>query len=214
MADINLVAEIGRPTGTSASRRLRRSESVPGVVYGRGVEATAVTVARRELRQALTGPAGLNAVINLKVGKASHPTVVKEMQRHPVRRNVTHVDFLVVDLDVEIEVEVPIVLRGEAKAVLDELGLVDPALNSLTVRCTPRAIPNDIPIDISAMKIGDVIRVSDLELPPGVICPLDPETPVVTAVATRAIIEPEAPVAEAVEGEGAEGEATGDNAGD
>ena len=58
MADINLVAEVGRPTGTSASRRLRRSEYVPGVVYGRGVESTAVTVARRELRQALTGPAG------------------------------------------------------------------------------------------------------------------------------------------------------------
>src|ERR1700730_6105762 len=142
MADINLVAEVGRPTGTSASRRLRRSEYVPGVVYGRGVESTAVTVARRELRQALTGPAGLNAVINLKVGKATHPTVVKQMQRHPVRRNVIHVDFLVVD----IEVEIPIVLHGEAKAVLNELGLVDPALNSLLVRCTPRAIPNDISI--------------------------------------------------------------------
>ena len=205
MADINLVAEVGRPTGTSASRRLRRSESVPGVVYGRGVESTAVTVARRELRQALTGPAGLNAVINLKVGKATHPTVVKQMQRHPVRRNVIHVDFLVVDLDVEIEVEIPIVLHGEAKAVLNELGLVDPALNSLLVRCTPRAIPNDITIDITDMKIGDVIRVSDLEMPPGVTCPLDPDTPVVTAVATRAIVE-EVPEVEAVEGETPEGD--------
>src|ERR1700737_1737892 len=214
MADINLVAELGRPTGTRPSRRLRRSECIPGVVYGRGLESTAVTVARRELRQALTGPAGVNAVINLKVGNASHPTVVKQMQRHPVRRNVIHVDFLVVDLDVEIEVEVPIVLQGEAKAVLAELGLVDPALNFLTVRCTPRAIPNDITIDISDMKIGDVIRVGDLQLPPGVTCPLDPDTPVVTAVATRAIVEPEAPEAEVVEGETPEGETTGEHTGD
>jgi large subunit ribosomal protein L25 len=135
--------------------------------------------------------------------------VVKELQRHPVRRSVTHVDFLVVDLDVELEVEVPIELVGEAKAVLAELGLVDPALNSLTIRCTPRHIPNAIVIDISAMRLGDVIRVSDLTIPAGAMCPLDPDTAVVTAVGTRAVVE-EKPVVE----EPTEGQPTTEDTGD
>ena len=194
MADITLIAETGRPTGSPAARRLRTADHVPAIVYGKGVEPTSITVERRALRQALSGEAGVNAVINLQLSGKSHPTVVKELQRHPLKRSVTHVDFLVVDLDVELEIEVPIELVGEAKAVLAEQGLVDPALNSLTVRCTPRNIPNEITIEVSAMRIGDVIRVSDLILPPGVTCPLDPDTAVVTAVATRAVVE-EKPVA-------------------
>ena len=118
MAEITLIADTGRPTGSPAARRLRAADHVPAVVYGKGVEPTSITVERRALRQVLSGEAGLNAVINLQVSGRSHPTVVKELQRHPVRRSVTHVDFLVVDLDVELEVEVPIELVGEAKAVL------------------------------------------------------------------------------------------------
>jgi len=207
MAEISVAAEVGRPTGSGAARRLRAADKVPGVVYGQGVDPMSVVVERRALRHALSGAAGLNAVITLNVGGRSHPTVVKELQRDPIRRAVTHVDFLVVNLDEEIEIEVPIVLVGEAKAVEDENGLVDPALNSLTVRCTPRLIPNEISIDITAMTIGDVIRVADLVLPEGATCPLDPDTAVVTAVGTRATIEPSATEA-APEGEAAGGESS------
>ena len=209
MAEITLIADTGRPLGSAAARRLRTADRVPAVVYGKGVEPTSITVERRALRQVLSGEAGLNAVINLQVSGRSHPTVVKELQRHPLRRSVTHVDFLVVDLDVELEVEVPLELIGEAKAVLADQGLVDPTLNSLTVRCTPRHIPNVITIDISAMRIGDVIRVSDLTLPPDTSCPLDPDTAVVTAVATRAIVEEKVAPVEAAETEPA-GPDTGD----
>ena len=126
MSEITLVAETGRATGTRPSKRLRADGEDPGVVYGQGIRPVAVAVDRRELRHALSGPAGLNAVINLdgRVGDRT-PTVVKAIQRHPVRAVVTHVDFLVVNLNEEITVDVPIILEGEAKAVLSEGGLVE-----------------------------------------------------------------------------------------
>ena len=111
--DITLVAEPGRPTGTSASRRLRATGKVPAVLYGRGAEPRAITVDWRDLRLALTTDKGLNALINLDVEGTRTPAIVKEMQRHPVRRDVLHIDFLAVDVDKPIATDVPIVLEGE-----------------------------------------------------------------------------------------------------
>jgi large subunit ribosomal protein L25 len=203
MSEVTIVADTGRATGTRPAKRLRAEEKVPGVVYGQGITPVSVAVDRRELRQALSGPAGLNAVINLTVESDTHPTVVKALQRHPVRRSVTHVDFLVVNLNEEITVDVPIVLEGEAKAVLSEGGLVEQTLMVLAVSTTPRNIPNEFTIDVSDLTIGDAVRVADLVLPSGVTTAVDPDTLLVTAVATRAVEEE---AEEAEEGEGAEGE--------
>jgi large subunit ribosomal protein L25 len=141
---------------------------------------------------------------------------VKSIQRHPVRRSVTHVDFLVVNLNEEITVEVPIVLEGEAKAVLSDGGLVEQMLQTLSVTTTPRNIPNELVIDVSELTIGDAVRIGDLPLPSGVTTALDPDTPVVSAVATRAAVSAaeEEGEGEAAEGEGAEGEGTGADEGD
>jgi large subunit ribosomal protein L25 len=193
MSEITVVAETGRPTGTRASGRLRAAGKVPGVLYGHGMTPLSVMVERRDLRHALTGPAGLNAVIDLQVDGATHSTVVKDLQRDKVRRNVTHVDFIVVNLNEEIEVEVPLILRGEAKAVVDEGGLVDLQLNTLTVSTTPRNIPNEIVIDISEMGVHDQVKVGDITLPANVTTPLDPDTLLVTVLITRAAPEPVAP---------------------
>lgn len=203
MATITLAAE-PRVVGSSrAANRLRAEERIPGVVYGQGISPMAVVVDRRELRHALSGPAGINAVVQLAVGDKTHPTVVKELQRHKVRRTVTHVDFLVVNMDEEITVDVPIVLVGEAKAVLAEGGMVDAAVDTLPILTTPRHIPNEITIEISEMQPGDVIRVSDITLPAGTSTSADPDTPVVTVLISRAAIET------AAEGEAGEGEAEG-----
>ena len=203
MATITLAAE-PRVVGSSrAANRLRAEERIPGVVYGQGISPMAVVVDRRELRHALSGPAGINAVVQLAVGDKIHPTVVKELQRHKVRRTVTHVDFLVVNMDEEITVDVPIVLVGEAKAVLAEGGMVDAAVDTLPILTTPRHIPNEITIEISEMQPGDVIRVSDITLPAGTSTSADPDTPVVTVLISRAAIET------AAEGEAGEGEAEG-----
>jgi large subunit ribosomal protein L25 len=113
MSESTLVAETGRPTGSRASGRLRAAGKIPGVLYGHGLTPVPLAVDRRELRHALSGPAGVNAVVQLRVGGDTHPTVVKDLQRDPVRRTVTHIDFIVVRMDEEITVDVPIILEGE-----------------------------------------------------------------------------------------------------
>jgi len=207
MADITLVAESGRPTGTRPARRLRAEGRVPAVVYGTGIDAVAVTVGARELRAALSSPAGLNAVVNLQVDGSSYPTLARELQRHPVRGNVTHVDFQVVDLNVETHAEVPISLVGEALEVHRADGVVDQQMFSLTVLARPADIPAGLELDISGLTVGDSLRVSDLTLPPGVSTEVDPETVVVAGQASRVAAEVEEAEAAAAEAAGEEGAA-------
>jgi len=209
MAEIVLEAESGRVTGSAVSRRLRAQGKVPAVMYGAGVEPTAVTVEWRELRLALTTDKGLNAVISLKVDGEKHPTIVKDLQRHPVRRDVLHVDFLVVERDKPVQAEVPIVLEGEPEKVLQERGVVAQELHALTIHAKPAAIPGHLAIDISELEIGDTLTVADLVLPAGVTTDVDLEQAVVSAQVTREAVEAEAvegAEGEEGEGEGAEGE--------
>ncbi len=205
MAEINLLAETGRVTGTRSSKRLRGQGRIPAVVYGHGMTPVPIAVDRRALRQALSTSAGLNAVIDLEVEGSTHATVVKQLQRHPVRRTVSHVDFLVVSLTEEITVDVPIVLEGEASAVLAADGMVEQALNALAVTTTPRNIPDQLAYDVSDLQPGDVVRVGDLTLPTGVTTAVDLDAPVVSAVFVQPELPPE-PVAAEGEAEG-EGEA-------
>jgi large subunit ribosomal protein L25 len=206
MSETTLAADTGRPTGSRPANRLRAEGRVPAVVYGQGMEPVAVSVDRRELRQALSGPAGVNALISLAVDGATHPTIVKQLDRHPLRRTVMHVDFLKVNLDEDIEVAVPLTLVGEAKAVLSEGGLVDPAVDTITVRTRPNTVPNELPIDVSELTIGDVLRLSDLQVPAGVELVDDPDMVIVTALGQAAEEEPEVVEGEEEE-EAAEGEA-------
>jgi large subunit ribosomal protein L25 len=209
--DIILAAQPGRTTGSSASRRLRADGKVPAVLYGRGAEPAPLTVAWRDLRSALTTDKGLNALLTIDVGGKQTKAIVKEIQRHPVRRDVLHVDFLSVDVDKPITTDVPIVLEGEATLVLREEGVVEQALNAIVVHAKPDAIPGHLAVDVSELEIGHTITVADLVLPPGVTTDADPEETIVTAKHAAVEEEPE-PVEgeegeEAAEGEGAEGEA-------
>jgi large subunit ribosomal protein L25 len=181
MAEISLKAETGRQSGTSASKRLRREGKIPGVVYGHGIDPLSVAVDGRELRHALTGESGLNALLNLQLDGASHLTMAKVLQRDPVRGTVTHVDFQVVSRDEVVTADVPIHLVGEAKAVHAEGGVLEHPLTSLTVHATPATIPNVIEVDISDLAVGDAIRVGDLKLPTGVTTDVDPEEAIVIA---------------------------------
>ena len=207
MAEITLPAHTGRPTGSRPSNRLRAEGKVPATVYGLGGDAVTVTVEWRELRHALTTEAGMNALINLQVDEhAAELTIVKELQRHPIKRSVLHIDFLRVSRDVAIEVEVPIVLVGEAEQVTRDGGTVDQALFHLTISAKPGSIPNELTVDISGLTIGDAVRVGDITLPEGVETEVDAEEPVVIGSAPQAEEVVEAPEGEEVE-EGAEGEA-------
>jgi large subunit ribosomal protein L25 len=198
--DITLVAETGRTTGSAASRRLRANGKVPAVLYGRGADPVSLTVDWRELRSALTTDKGLNALLTLKVGSKKTKALVKDLQRHPVRRDVLHVDFLSVDVDVVISTDVPIVLEGEATLVIREQGVVDQVMNAIVIQAKPDDIPGSLSVDVSELEIGHTITVADLELPPGVATEVDPEETVVTAQLTSLAL------AEEEEGEGEEGE--------
>lgn len=191
MAEITLTAEVGRPTGTRAARRLRAEGRVPGVVYGHSTDPVPVAVSWRELRQALTTEAGLNALINLDIAGDRQLTIVKELQRDPIQQTVRHVDFILISRDEELVVEVPILLEGEADAVTANDGMVDHVLFHLTVRAKPGSIPNEFSVDISGMEIGDTVRVGDLRLPSGVSTDVDPEEAIAIAQVSAAAIEME-----------------------
>ena len=184
-----LNAETGRPEGTRASRRLRREGRVPAVVYGLEADPLAVSVAWPELRAALTTDAGVNALITLNIDGAEQLSIVKDLQRHPVRRDVIHVDFLRVTADQQIEVEIPLTLVGEALEVTRADGMVDQALYALTVSAKPADVPDEILVDISGMVLGDSIRVGDLDLPEGVTTLVDPEDSVANSLVTRSTRE-------------------------
>ncbi len=206
MAEVALRAESGRPLGSRASRRLRAEGKIPAVLYGHGAEPRSLAVVRRELRQALTTEAGTNAVIDLEVDGAQHLTIVRDIQRDPVRNQVTHVDFILVSRDEVMTVEVPVVLNGVAEEVKREGGTVDQVLFTLTVSATPGRIPNELVIDVADMVIGDTIRVGDLAVPAGVTIEVDPEEPVVTATVSHLALEEADELAadvDADEGEGA-----------
>lgn len=215
MAEINLKATTGRELGSGPSKRIRAEGNVPGVVYGLDADPIPVTVEWRPLREALTTEAGLNALIDLDVDGDVSLTVVKELQRHPIKGNVLHIDFLRVSADAEITVEVPIVLEGEAKAVLSEGGTVDHLLYTLSINAKPADIPNELTVDISELEINGSIHVSDIVLPAGVSTDADPEETVVTGTqaAQEQIPEGDGEGGEAAEGGDAAAPAEGDGEG-
>lgn len=222
MAEIILQATPRPPQGTRPARRLRGEGKIPGVVYGLGEAPITLSVEWRELRAALVTEQGLNAVIHLEIEGQRTPTLVKDIQRHKVRRDVLHVDFIRVDLDKTVEVEVPVHLEGEAEAVTAENGVVDQVLTALLITAKPADIPSALTVDISGLEVGHAVRVGDIALPAGVTTHVDPEEAVVIAShqvvevaegeeapeAAEAAEAPEAEEAEEVaEAEAAEGEA-------
>jgi large subunit ribosomal protein L25 len=210
MAEITLTATTGRSTGTRNSRRLRAEGRVPGVVYGLDRDPVAVSVDWKELRTALITDAGVNVLIDLEVEGEDEAqlSIIKEMQRHPIRQTVDHVDFLLIRRDQEISVDVPVVLEGEPTEVNNNNGLIEQLVQSLTINAKPGAIPDQITFDISGLTIGDTITVGDLALPSGVTTDVDSDEAVVIAQQSRAAADVEEADAEAAEA-GAESGAAG-----
>jgi large subunit ribosomal protein L25 len=165
---------------------MRASGRVPAVIYGHGLDGLAVSVDGRDLRHALSGEAGLNQLLSLSVGSQTHLAMARVIQRHPVRHTVLHVDFQVVRRDEIVSADVPLVVVGEAKAVEQELGLVEQPLQSLTVKATPSDIPSSIEIDVTDLVIGATITVGDLRLPERVTTDVSPDEVIVVGSSTRA----------------------------
>ncbi|MEZ5143678.1 MAG: 50S ribosomal protein L25 [Acidimicrobiales bacterium] len=209
--DVSLTVETSRETGTRAARRLRATGKIPGVVYGLGTEAKPVVVEWPDLRKALSTGAGVNALIDLTVDGDTRLSMVKDLQRDPVRRTVTHVDFLLIDPDTPLSVDVPVSLVGTAPKLDALKGMVDQLRHTLTVSAKPGAIPNALEADISDLDIGTAIKAGDIPLPDGVTSAVDPDVVVAQGSATRSTLLLQGKITED-EGEEGEGGAEGGEA--
>jgi large subunit ribosomal protein L25 len=202
MPDITLASEPRTQLGSRNSGRLRRQGKVPAVVYGLGTDTVSITVPARELQHILAGEAGANSLINLDLDGENVLTLARQIHRHPTRGELVHVDFVRISRDVAVSAEVPVHAIGEAEGVKDG-GLLEQLMFHLTVEALPHQIPVALEIDVSALGIGDQLRVEEMSLPEGVTTPVEPDTVVVQVAAPRVAAE----VAEGEEGEGEEVEA-------
>jgi len=203
-----------------AVSRLRREGVLPANIYGRGVESTAVQIAARDVRTLLQAH-GLNTLVNLQVSGEGQPrsVVVRKVQRHPVSKQLEHVDFYQVDLARAIQGPVPVVLVGEAPAVHTYRALLLQSVDTVVVEALPAQMPSSIEVSVDGMRAPDAtVTVGDLQPPAGVTIVTSPD--VVIAAMSRARgaagemeALPEGEQEEPVEGE-AEGEAAEDAAGE
>ena len=193
--------------GSRPARRMRREGQIPAVVYGSGIDTQEVAIDGRSLLGVLNTEAGLNALINVHVeGGEDVLTVAREVQRDPVRGNITHLDFIKVSLDIAIDAEVGLEFTGTPQGVKDEGGFIETIENAVMISALPTAIPTSIAVDISELGIGDSLKVEDLPVIDGVTYITEADRPLVT-VLLPAIIEEEVPedLLEGEEGEEGEG---------
>jgi len=205
MEEVTLVADVSRPVGKSAARKIRRDGKVPAIVYGLGTDPEPVAVPSRELQHILAGAGGANTLINLDLSGRKDLVLARQVVRHPVRHTLVHVDFIRVRRDQAVSAEVPIHLVGEAAGVRDG-GLLEQDTFTLSIEAKPADVPTGIQADVSALGIGDHLTVADLTLPPGVVTTQDPGDLVAHVMQPRGLELPEEiEAAEAEEAEAAEG---------
>ncbi len=169
---------------------MRRKGLVPAVVYGRGLNPVPVQVVSRDLYAALRTEAGLNALINVEVdGGDTVLTVAREIQRHPVRGDITHLDFIKVSLHEAIQAEVGLDFIGTPIGVTEDGAVVETIESSVLIEALPTDIPTSIELDIGDMATGDTKTIGDLPTIEGVVYVDDAERPVVTLIVPRIIEE-------------------------
>jgi large subunit ribosomal protein L25 len=213
MEEVTLAAEVGRPTGKSASRKARREGKVPAIVYGLGGDPQPVAVPGRDLQHILSGPTGANTLINLDMKGHRELVLARQLQRHPVRHTLLHVDLVRVRRDMAVAAEVPVHLAGEPVGVKDG-GLLEQTVFTLSIQAKPGDVPAAIEVDVSALAIGDQLTVADLNLPRGVETTQEPSELVVHVTQPRGLVLPEEiEAAEAAEAEAAAAETEGEPAG-
>jgi large subunit ribosomal protein L25 len=196
VAEVKLKAHLRESTGKGSARQSRISGKVPAVVYGLGMEPTAIEVDRREFVTALLVEAGMNVLIDLEINGSTTLALTRELQRDPVKGTLLHADFVKIDRKQEVEVEVPVHLVGTPAGVA-EGGVLEHTANSLHVRSLATKVPQGIDADVSALAIGDSLRVSDLTVADDFTILDDPDTVVASVSAPVSEAELEAMEAEA-----------------
>ncbi|MCS6901758.1 MAG: 50S ribosomal protein L25 [Myxococcales bacterium] len=193
-------ASLRNATGKGPAARLRREGKIPAVAYGKALPSVALAISPKALLSTLKSPHGKNSVIELEIeGQPTLTVLVQDYSYHPVTRELTHVDFLQIALDREVDVEVPFSTHGKAAGITAG-GTLRVIHRTLPIRCLPEKIPVKIDHDITHLNVNEVVKTSHLKLPEGVSVRLPPEQTI------AAIIAPEKE--KAAEGEAAAAPAT------
>ena len=194
-----LKAVVRTAKGKGAARKSRKAGRLPAIVYSKGEDTLSIEVSPHELSLLLRRPLRRNALIELELdGQAARHVMVRDIQKHPVRRDLVHVDFVQVDPAQEVIAQVPIATTGRAQSVV-EGGKLEQVRRYVTVSCLPTAIPANIEVDVTNLPFGST-RAANIRLPQGLTLKDDPALPVIT-------IKPPRGKQEGEEEEGEEGEA-------
>lgn len=218
MATATLSANSRAETGKGAARKLRASKNIPGVIYGHHREPLALAVDARELGRLLDRYSPDTTVVELNVGGKVSRTLIREIQRHPVRAEIIHIDFQELVAGEMVTVDIPIILTGIADGVRLDGGTLDQVMREIRVEVDPANIPNHFDLDVTKLGLNDSLHVSDLQIPEGVkifdepettVCVVAPprveEAPAVPVEGIEAVVEPEL-IRKPREGEEEEGE--------
>ena len=187
MANATLSAELRTETGKGVARKLRAAGRVPAVIYGHNREPQSLSIETRELGRLLDKITAGSTVIELGVaGGSTARTLIREIQRHPVKRHILHVDFQELVAGEQITVQCPLVFVGTPEGVRNQGGILEELLREVSISVDPSSIPNHIDVDVTHLTIGHPVHVRDLQLPAGVSVLDDPDLTVCAVAATRA----------------------------
>ncbi len=173
MEKMQLNAEIRETVGKKASKTTRSAGFIPAVVYKEGKETANLKINAKELFGILKTKAGANVLVSLKISGAKEKAkervvLIKEIQHHPIKDQILHVDFQEISLTEKMTFDVPLMTKGEAEGVVKDGGVLERILWELKIECLPTAIPERIEVDVTALKIGDAVLVKDIVVPPDV----------------------------------------------
>ncbi len=168
MASATLSATLRHDTGKGVARKLRQNGEIPGVIYGHGRAPQSLTVNAREFERLISRVAAGSTVIELDLGGTTARSLIREIQRHPFKKLIMHVDFQEVVAGEMITLKCPIVYVGTPYGVRTEGGLLDQIMHEITIQALPSAIPDHINVDVTDLHVGKSLHVSDLTMPEGV----------------------------------------------
>jgi large subunit ribosomal protein L25 len=198
-----LIAEFREMQGKGASRRLRHEGKVPAILYGGHSEARALTLSHQKLLIMLDNERFYSTILSLKVGDQTQAAILKDVQRHPYKNAIVHVDFQRVEDNQLIRISIPLHFKGEAVSpgVKSQGGIVSHMRNDVEVSCLPKDLPEFIEVDLSGLSLNESIHLSQLSVPAGVeLIALAKEDSAVAAIHSPRAEEPEPIAAAAAEG--------------
>jgi large subunit ribosomal protein L25 len=189
MAIATLSAEARTETGKGVARKLRAAGRVPAVVYGHAREPQALSLTTRELEKLLSQIATGSTVVELTLGGATTKTLIREVQRHPFKKQILHVDFQELVAGEKVTVEIPLVFVGVPEGVRLSGAILEQILHSIEVLVDPSSIPNHIDVDVTNLAMGHSLHVRELVLPAGLEVLTDEDATVCAVAAPRAVVE-------------------------